>query len=189
MSKLKTVSLPLAMGGLLTLCACASGPKPGKPPTEERIADAATAPLADLNLVRAKIPELLLAAQEHPYRVPVAHACTDLQTEVHALDEVLGPDVDAPRSKQSQGEKGSEALGDAAIGGLRGATEGLLPFRGWVRKLTGAERYSKQVAAAVGAGLARRSFLKGMGQVQGCEFQPAAAGQPSPAASSADKAR
>jgi hypothetical protein len=165
---------------LLGLGACASGPhKPaGKPPAEERIADAATAPLADLNLVKAKIPELLLRAQEQPYQAPVERSCATLQAEVRALDEVLGPDVDAPRNRQSGSEKGGEALGDAAIGGLRGATEGLLPFRGWVRKLTGAERYSRQVAAAVAAGMARRSYLKGMGQPLACEFVPAAPAAP-----------
>jgi hypothetical protein len=165
---------------LLSLAACASGTqKPaGKPATDERIADAATAPLADLNLVKAKIPELLLRAQEQPYQAPVERSCAALQAEVRALDDVLGPDVDAPREKRSGSEKGSEALGDAAIGGLRGATEGLLPFRGWVRKLTGAERYSRQVAAAVAAGMARRSYLKGMGQPQACEFVPAAPAAP-----------
>lgn len=161
---------------LLGLSACASGPpsQTGKPPAEERMADAATAPLTDLNLVKAKIPELLLRAQEQPYQAPAERNCAALQAAVGALDEVLGPDVDAPRHKQGSGpERGGEALGDAAIGGLRGAAEGLLPFRGWVRKLTGAERYSRQVAAAVAAGMARRSYLKGMGQPQACEFVPA----------------
>jgi hypothetical protein len=41
-------------------------------------------------------------------------------------------------------------------------------FRGWVRKLSGAERYSKQVAAAIAAGSIRRAFLKGLGQAAAC---------------------
>jgi hypothetical protein len=43
-----------------------------------------------------------------------------------------------------------------------------VPFRGWVRKLSGAERYSRQVAAAIAAGAARRAFLKGLAQGKGC---------------------
>ncbi|MEJ6002431.1 hypothetical protein [Paucibacter soli] len=170
-----TTRVLYAAGLLLVLSACAAGPQgqAGKAPTEERIADAATAPLADLNLVRAKIPELLQRAQEQPYQAPAERSCAALQAEVRALDEVLGPDVDAQRARQSDAERGGEALGDAAIGGLRGAAEGLLPFRGWVRKLTGAERYSRQVAAAVAAGMARRSYLKGLGQPLACEFVPA----------------
>jgi hypothetical protein len=37
-----------------------------------------------------------------------------------------------------------------------------------VRKLSGAERYSKQVAAAIAAGTVRRAFLKGMAQASAC---------------------
>ena len=58
--------------------------------------------------------------------------------------------------------------GGAAVGALRGAAEGVVPFRGWVRKLSGAERYSKDVAAAIAAGTIRRAFLKGLGQAAGC---------------------
>jgi hypothetical protein len=44
----------------------------------------------------------------------------------------------------------------------------VIPFRGWVRKLDGAERHSKEVAAAIAAGSVRRAFLKGVGQTLGC---------------------
>jgi hypothetical protein len=37
-----------------------------------------------------------------------------------------------------------------------------------VRKLTGAERYSKEVAAAIAAGTIRRTFLEGLGQAADC---------------------
>ena len=38
-----------------------------------------------------------------------------------------------------------------------------------MRKLDGAERHSKEVAAAIAAGSVRRAFLKGVGQTLGCE--------------------
>jgi hypothetical protein len=66
-------------------------------------------------------------------------------------------------------EKGTTMAGDSAIDALRGTTEGLIPFRGWVRKLTGAERHSKEVASAIAAGIVRRAYLKGIGQSHGCE--------------------
>jgi hypothetical protein len=44
----------------------------------------------------------------------------------------------------------------------------VVPYRGWVRKLTGAERYSKEVAAAIAAGTVRRAFLKGVVVTRGC---------------------
>jgi hypothetical protein len=46
--------------------------------------------------------------------------------------------------------------------------EGLIPFRSWVRKLSGAEKHAKQVSACVAAGTARRAFLKGLATSQHC---------------------
>jgi hypothetical protein len=83
---------------------------------------------------------------------------------------VLGPDLDAPVSEANKGlvERGIEGAGGAAAGALQRTAEGVVPFRGWVRKLTGAERYSKRVAAAIAAGTVRRGFLKGLAAAQKC---------------------
>ncbi|TMH75173.1 MAG: hypothetical protein E6H51_08410 [Betaproteobacteria bacterium] len=134
------------------------------------MSDAATTPLSDLNLVHASIPAVLVDAQKRPYVAPADHSCPALAAEVRALDEVLGPDLDAPASASNPGliERGSTAVGDAAVGAVRGAAQGVVPFRGWVRKLTGAERYSKEVAAAIAAGTVRRAFLKGVAVTRGC---------------------
>ena len=51
---------------------------------------------------------------------------------------------------------------------MRDAAEGVVPFRGWVRKLSGADRYSREVAAAIAAGTIRRGFLKGLGAAAAC---------------------
>ncbi len=51
---------------------------------------------------------------------------------------------------------------------VRRTTEGVIPFRGWVRKLTGAERVERRVQAAVTAGTIRRAYLKGIAQAAGC---------------------
>jgi hypothetical protein len=146
----------------IALAACAGAPK-------SSVADAATTPLSDLHLVHADIPAALVAAQKAPYAVP-ADACTALLAEVRALDEVLGPDLDAPATPTNPGliERGGSAVGGAAVGALKGAAEGVVPFRSWVRKLSGAERYAKDVAAAIAAGTVRRAFLKGIGVSRGC---------------------
>ena len=57
---------------------------------------------------------------------------------------------------------------DAAERALQGAAESVVPFRSWVRKLTGAEKHSKHVAAAIAAGTVRRAFLKGLRVARGC---------------------
>lgn len=156
-----TRCLPLLL--TLGLAACAST-------DSTRVGAVAVTPLNDLNLVQAPIPPALQRAQQQPYLPPADQRCDVLAIEVRGLDEVLGPDLDAPASATNPGliERGGAAMGDAAAGALRGAAEGVVPFRGWVRKLTGAERYSREVAAAIAAGTVRRAYLKGLAQARGC---------------------
>jgi hypothetical protein len=169
--------------------AVASGPAQTHGVSQERVTGAATAPLNDLNLIRSKIPEVLVAASKSPYAVPATRSCEALLAEVGELDAALGADLDTPPSadKPSLLERGGDMAGDAAIGALRRTTESLIPFRGWVRKLTGAERHSKAVAAAITAGGIRRAYLKGLGQSLQCP-PPAAPLPPPPAPAEPAKA-
>lgn len=158
----------------LSACATQEGAKPAAPITQPgadaRLTQAATVPLSDLNIVRAPIPPALAAAQKAPYGAPADATCAGIVAEVQALDAVLGADLDTPATANNPGliERGTEAAGDAAIGAVRSTTEGVIPFRGWVRKLTGAERYAHEVAAAIAAGSVRCAYLKGRGQAAGC---------------------
>jgi hypothetical protein len=149
---MKTVLLIVMATALVS---CANG--------EKNVRDAATTPLSDLNVVRADIPPVLAAAQKAPYAAPADKSCAALTTDVQALDAALGADLDTPAtgSNPSLIERGAN---DA----LRNAAEGVIPFRGWVRKLSGAERYSREVAAAIAAGTIRRAYLKGLGSAAGC---------------------
>lgn len=151
----------------LSLVACATESQSG-------VVGAAATPLNDLNLVREKIPVILLETEEEPYAVPSDQSCASLDAIVSALDEVLEPDLDAPVPDTDPGyiERGSDAAGKAAVGTLRSTVEDIVPFRGWLRKLSGAERHSKQVAAALAAGRIRRAFIKGLRISKAC---PAAA--------------
>ncbi|MBI3368462.1 MAG: hypothetical protein HY021_08485 [Burkholderiales bacterium] len=165
---MKTTFVVSALALVLTACATSDSARPATgSPTGSAIGDTAVTPLNDLNLVRGDIPAPLLTAQKAPYAMPATRSCDAVSAEVLALDSVLGPDLDVPPQANNPGliERG----GDAATGALRGAAEGLVPFRGWVRKLSGAERYSREVAAAIAAGTVRRSFLKGLGQALDCK--------------------
>jgi hypothetical protein len=144
----------LALPIVVALAGCAS---------QEPVTQAATTPLSDLNVVRAEIPPVLHAAQKAPYAAPADRSCTALAADVLALDAVLGADLDTPST-----EKNPSLIERGATDVLRGAAEGVIPFRGWVRKLTGAERYSREVAAAIAAGTIRRAYLKGLGAAAGC---------------------
>lgn len=137
---------------------------------QRQVTEAVTAPLADLNVVRAEIPAILEEAQRSPYAMPKDRGCEALAREVRALDAALGADLDTPVTERNPSliERGAEAAGDAAIRAVRGAAEGIVPYRGWVRRLSGAERYARKVAAAITAGTIRRAFLKGLGEAGGC---------------------
>ena len=166
-----TPSTLVAAGLALCLAGCAS-PDTAKGAAKEgvQLQKAVEAPLADLNLVQEKIPGVLEAAVKAPYALPSQRDCPALSNEVRALDGALGADLDTPPTPADPGliERGSSMVGDAANDALQGAAQSVVPFRGWVRKLDGAERHSKEVAAAIAAGSVRRAFLKGVGQTLGC---------------------
>jgi hypothetical protein len=172
---IKRCAQPLAVL-LLAACAAPQPPAESPPPskTETQILEAASSPLSDFNIVRAEIPPALVAALKGPYARPVDGSCTAIAAEIHALDTVLGADLDTPITPVNPSliehgvELASDAALGAAVGAVRGAAQGIVPYRSWVRKLSGAERYSKEVAAAITAGGVRRSYLKGFGQAGGC---------------------
>ncbi|MGE5336431.1 MAG: hypothetical protein ACM3PU_01295 [Gemmatimonadota bacterium] len=171
----------------LAICGCAStgSPASGAPiasserTASQRISDAPATPLSDLNLVRASIPAALVEARHAPYAVPADLSCAGLASQVQAIDEALGPDLDAPVSASNPGmiERGGDVAADAAASAVQGAVEGVVPFRSWVRRLSGAERQAREVAAAIAAGAVRRAYLKGLGQSQGCAAPAAPRGK------------
>lgn len=171
--------LVLLFAGAVAACASSPTPEgtPDAPPDREwrpdggmELAQVATAPLNDLNLVRAEIPPILVTAQKAPYAIPADRSCSALEAEIRELDMVLGADLDTRPTPANPGlvERGADYVGEAAVGAVRGAAESVVPFRKWVRRLSGAERYSKEVAAAIAAGTIHRAFLKGVRQGEGC---------------------
>lgn len=152
-----------AIASTFLLSACATK-------TQDSMSTAATTPLSDLNIVRADIPEVLEQARKQPYELPADRSCAAVAAQVRALDDVLGADLDAPATEATRSlvERGTEAVAKSAIGAVQRTAEGVVPFRSWVRKLSGAERYSKNVSSAIAAGTARRAFLKGVNAASGC---------------------
>lgn len=149
----------------------------GETQTRPNLRDAVTAPLDDLNLKHVNIPDVLKRAVAGPYDMDGLKTCEAIAGEVGRLNEALGPDLDEPPppDKRTRGQKVRQAAGDAAVGAVGDKTRGLVPFRGWVRKLSGAERRDRRVAAAINAGKIRRGYLKGAGMNMNCA-PPAAPG-------------
>lgn len=144
---------------------------------DKTIGTAATAPLDDLNLRQQAIPPLLTAAIAHPYAMDGLETCTALADEIDQLTDVLGEDIDTPPAAPvTPDDKTRETAGNVTVATVRSATTSLIPFRGWVRKLSGAERHQKEVDAAITAGQSRRAFLKGVGLARNCAPPAAPAG-------------
>ncbi len=158
------------------LSACSTQKNTSKDDTPQQIGDAVTAPLKDLNLIKTAIPVPLRNAQKNPYTIPADTSCTALAKEINALNEVLGTDLDTPAADKDESLLARINVVDESVSAIRKTTEGAVPFRNWVRKLSGAERKSKAVAAAITAGSIRRAYLKGIGQANKCQV-PAAPNQ------------
>lgn len=136
----------------------------------EGFGDAATQPLVDLNVRREQIPTVLLQAQANPYDRRNLSQCTTIRAEVLRLDEALGPDRDEPPAPDNPtlNEQAQDALAEAALDAIRDATTDFIPYRSWVRRLSGAQARSRAVQDAVEAGRLRRAYLKGLGMRANC---------------------
>jgi hypothetical protein len=149
----------------------ATQPSGATVPTGGPVGDAITAPLRTLNLIKPDVVAALRSAAEAPYAAPQPVTCDAIGAEVLALNTALGADLDAIASNTSTSlaDRGSEAANKAAFGALRNAADGLVPYGGLVRQLTGANRAAKEAADARAAGAIRRAYLKGFGQSMKCE--------------------
>jgi hypothetical protein len=131
------------------------------------VTNAAAAPVHDLNLVRQKIPPVLLQALADPYAPPRPANCATIVADVQQLKDALGGDFDEPDNPQSPSLTTRRGV---ALTLLHGASEMLLPFAGFVKTLTGAQKHDQLVVEAITAGSVRRGYLKGLGEAHGCPF-------------------
>lgn len=169
--RLASAAILLALSAALAGCITTSEKAPQKVQTtsdaeHEDLKGAVAAPLRDLNLMRTKIPPVLLEAMSDPYyRPPEALTCADILIMLTPLKDALGADIDEPE----QDDRGLVEKGrGVTLGAVASASSQALPFRGWVRKLSGAERHDKLVQDAIIAGAVRRGYLKGLGEARGC---------------------
>lgn len=111
-----------------------------------------------------EVPAKLLAIQESPYSLAGLGKCAAIVGEINELDTVLGPDVNEQVDKD-RAKKREETAGRVA-GTVAG---GIIPFRGLIGEVTGANAERRRYALAVYAGTVRRGFLKGVGLERGCK--------------------
>lgn len=162
-------TLPLLISAAL-LAGPALASDPGTLQRKDTMRDAVAAPLEDLNLKQTAIPAVLVRATDNPYDMAGLDRCEGIAGEIGRLDAALGPDLDEapPPDTRSRGKKVADAAYGAGVGEVRDTTRNVLPFRGWIRKLTGAAKHDKAVRAAIQAGGVRRGYLKGVGMRMNC---------------------
>jgi hypothetical protein len=151
-----------ALAALTCLAGLAGGAAHAQSMPEPDATEVAKTPLRDLNIDARDIPEILQAAVRNPYAVPGRGRCNDLVTEIAALDMELGADYDIAE------DDGKDRLSEGRIG--QSIVGSVIPFRGILREVTGAASNDRALRAAFTAGMARRAFLKGLGQGKGCAY-------------------
>ncbi len=144
----------------LSLAACATTGERPSSGTRAGFEGAVTQPLTDLDLMRQLSPTVLVEAAAAPYDLTSGLDCAKAAAAVDRLSAVLGPDVDEVPAKRPGA--GSALLIDA----LKGVVA--LPYRGLIRKMSGAETRERVRVQAVLAGMVRRGFLKGWMRANGC---------------------
>jgi len=178
MPRALNVLLPALALGVASPALAGSEPTPV---TEQKVSavDVAATPVTDLNIRKGHIPELLLAAQQQPYAMAGLGSCSAISGEIERLDVLLGDDLDLPQDGKNKTSAG--LVTQAAVGSF-------IPFRGIIREVSGANGHKRRLQAAIMAGIARRSFLKGTGQAKGCDYPARAATAATVAAKSAELA-
>jgi hypothetical protein len=136
--------------------------------TRKGLPDAALSPLEDLNLRREEIPQVLEGV-ESPYELSPNMTCEDVEARLASLDRVLGPDWDTPKpDDRLSTEILADSAAEATLKALASEARGFIPFRGLIRKASGADSHEKKYNRAFKIGAQQRAYLKGYGLAKGC---------------------
>lgn len=157
---------------LFLLSACLTTPADGSAKVQttseakrESITGAVASPLRDVNVLRTKIPPILLEAMADPYKRPSPATCAGIAAAIVPLNEALGADLDHPlQEDQDMMDRGK----GVALGAVAGLSSSIIPFRSWIRQLSGAEQHDSLVTDAILAGAVRRAYMKGLGEAKSC---------------------
>lgn len=166
----KAAHMPIAL-----LCAAALLLAPGCKSTtaggdrgEGGLVHAAATPLRDVGLLRPDVPDALKDLR-YPYALtdPTGD-CGTVAVAIDALDALLGDENYQPSAQEGLGTRARAQAADYATSSVADAAADMLPYRGWVRRLSGANRAERKSAAAYAMGEQRRTFLRGYAAGLGC---------------------
>ncbi|GAB5455098.1 MAG: hypothetical protein Hens2KO_13270 [Henriciella sp.] len=138
--------------------------------SQDGFGDAAASPLKDVNLIRDTAPEEFKKIK-NPYNVDPEISCDEIAVEVTRLNELLGRDWDIPPpDKKGMSDRAADGASTAFLDTVASTASGIIPYRGIVRTVTGANSHATKVRKAYERGSHRRTFLKGMGLIKACDY-------------------
>ena len=140
------------------LAACSTGRTAD---TRRGVSGAASIPLRDVGLIRPEIP-LLLRNLQDPY------STAELANCAAQFDAVLGPESYQQGPNRNAWDRSGDFVEDQTIEAAESTAQDLIPFRSWVRRLSGASRAERDALRAVANGQQRRTFVRGYGASLGC---------------------
>lgn len=148
---------------LIAMAAQAASPQPsGARQVIDRGGQIASRPAVDVGARKTEIPPVLQRAAVNPYARTGTASCAQIRSGLASLSAALGPDFRAgANTKENRAGKLAEAGGKSLVNGL-------VPFRGLVREISGAAPQQRRLNAAISAGHARRGFLRGMAAARKC---------------------
>jgi len=159
---LGTIAVAAAL--CIGLVACSTGRTAD---TRRGVTGAASIPLRDVGLIRPEIP-LLLRNLQYPYSTATLADCNAVAREISRLDAVLGPESYQPGPNRNIWDRSGDFVEDQTIQAAEDTASDLIPFRSWVRRISGANRAERDALRAVANGQQRRTFLRGYGASLGC---------------------
>lgn len=151
---------------------------PGAPVDETRseklrdasgaLANAATSPLKDLNIIHPKAPETL-ANLGYIYQLSTRPTCAQIARELYVLDQALQePDADDEIIAQTKAQKRKKLASETTLDAISDTASSLIPFSGVVKTASGARAAEKRYNEQFDHGRRRRAFLKGYALGIGC---------------------
>jgi hypothetical protein len=136
--------------------------------TRRGVVNAAATPIRDVGLIRPEIPPVLRTLG-YPYSTAsLAAGCSAVSYEIGQLDAVLGPESFQAGPARNIWDRGGDLAEQQAIDAFQDTAEDIIPFRSWVRRLSGASHAEREALRAFANGQQRRTFLRGYGASLGC---------------------
>lgn len=160
----QALALVFLLAASIAIASCSSGRTAD---TRRGVSGAASIPLRDVGLIRPEIP-MLLRNLEYPYATASLNDCASVINEIGQFDAVLGPESYQPGPNRNVWDRSGDFVEEQTIEAAESTAQDLIPFRSWVRRLSGASRAERDALRAFANGQQRRTFLRGYGASLGC---------------------